>query len=454
MNPISGDQPWQPTTALGDRFPHPQVWSVSGLCLAMAQTLQARFGTVDVQGEISGFLRAGSGHCYFNLKDQSGQLRCAMFKRHAALMDFAPKDGDLVRLRARLDLYSPRGDVQLVVEAIEKAGLGPLLERFLQLKARLQAKGLFDLTRKRALPPAPRAIGLVTSLGAAALRDVASALARRVPHIPVVLVNAKVQGAQAPEEIIQALEQLKAYVARDTPQGPSTSFAPVDVVLLVRGGGSIEDLWAFNDEALAWAITRFPVPVVTGIGHETDFTIADFVADMRAPTPTAAAELVTASLADRLGQLASLQQNLRRAVQRQIDLKEQMHDAASARLGRPSDVLHRQTQRIAGLAHLLSRHVNAHAARAHQKWLPLATQWPVAVQRYTQSRQQGLDRAQAALQHLDPKKVLTRGYAWLTDTQGSALTAAEQVTPGQQVQAHMADGTIDLIVTGRQLDGQ
>ncbi|MDB5939114.1 MAG: Exodeoxyribonuclease large subunit, partial [Polaromonas sp.] len=258
-----------------------RIWPVGSLLRAIAESLEARFNPVAVQGEISGFSRASSGHCYFSLKDEQGQVRCAMFRRAAGLLDFSPRDGQLVELRGRLGVYEPRGELQLVVESMQQAGQGSLFEQFLLLKARLEAEGLFAAARKRPLPVMPRAIGVVTSLGAAALHDVVTALQRRAPHIPVVLYPASVQGAQAAGELRGALLKAAERQAADR----------VEVLLLVRGGGAMEDLWAFNDELLARAIIASPMPVVCGVGHETDFTIADFCADVRAPTPTAAAEL-------------------------------------------------------------------------------------------------------------------------------------------------------------------
>ena len=267
------EKPSTPVREMGVR-----VWPVGSLLRAIADSLEARFNPVAVQGEIAGFSRASSGHCYFSLKDEQGQVRCAMFRRAAGLLDFSPSDGQLVELRGRLGVYEPRGELQLVVESMRQAGQGNLFEQFLALKAKLEAEGLFEVDRKRPLPLLPRAIGVVTSLGAAALHDVVSALQRRAPHIPVVIYPASVQGGQAAGELREAL--LKAYRREE-----------VDVLLLVRGGGAMEDLWAFNDEQLARTIVASPVPVVSGVGHETDFTIADFCADVRAPTPTAAAEL-------------------------------------------------------------------------------------------------------------------------------------------------------------------
>ena len=244
-----------------------RVWPVGSLLRAITDSLEARFNPVAVKGEISGFSRAGSGHCYFSLKDEQGQVRCAMFRRAAGLLDFSPRDGQLVELRGRLSVYEPRGELQLVVESMQQAGQGNLFEQFLILKAKLQAEGLFEANLKKPLPLMPRAIGVVTSLGAAALHDVTSALRRRTPHIPVVIYPASVQGGQAASELREAL--LRACQRNE-----------VDVILLVRGGGAMEDLWAFNDEQLARAIAASPVPVIIGVGHETDFTIADYCADV------------------------------------------------------------------------------------------------------------------------------------------------------------------------------
>ena len=317
----------------------PLVWEVGALCRAVSDALQARFNPVAVRGEISGFSRAASGHCYFSIKDAGGQIRCAMFRRAAQLMDFSPRDGELVELRGRLGVYEQRGDLQLVVESMQRAGQGALFEQFLRLKAQLEAEGLFDAARKRSLPPLPRGIGVVTSPGAAALHDVITALRRRVPHIPVVLVPALVQGAQAPASLIDALQRL--YGLAQEGAGSVAGAPHIDTILLVRGGGSIEDLWAFNDERLARTIVQSPVPLISGVGHETDFTIADFCADLRAPTPTAAAELVSQPRDVWLGALQLMQGRLEDGVQRLLDRQQQRLDLASQRLGRPSEQLAR-----------------------------------------------------------------------------------------------------------------
>ena len=414
----------------------PHVWAVGALCHAIADALEARFNPVAVRGEISGFSRATSGHCYFALKDESGQLRCAMFRRAAGVLDFSPRDGDQVEVRGRVAVYEPRGDLQLVVESLRRAGQGALFEQFLQRKARLEAEGLFDPGRKRAPPPMPRAIGIVTSLGAAALHDVVTALRRRVPHIPVVLAPAAVQGANAPAELADALRSLYALQPG------------VDVILLVRGGGAIEDLWAFNDETLARTIVRSPVPVVSGVGHETDFTIADFCADLRAPTPTAAAGRVAAPREQWLGILDGLDERLRDALAARLDLQGQRLDLAAERLGRPSSLVARQQLRIAHLGQRLhhgvlsKKELLAHSLRA------LEADFPQTIARSIAQRRERLERAALRLQLLDPALVLQRGYAWLTDAQGRALTRAADTTPGATVRATLADGTLDLQVLG------
>lgn len=323
----------------------PRVWDVGALCRAIADSLEARFNPVTVRGEITGFSRAGSGHCYFSIKDAAGQLRCAMFRRAAIAMDFTPRDGELVEVRGKLGVYEQRGDLQLIVDSLQRAGQGAWFEQFLRLKAQLEAEGLFDPARKRALPVMPRGIGVVTSLGAAALHDVATALRRRVPHIPVLIAPALVQGGEAPASIVRALQQLYALAARKGEAG----VPPVDVILLVRGGGSMEDLWAFNDEQLARTLVQSPVPVISGVGHETDFTIADFCADLRAPTPTAAAELVAQPRQAWLDGLQLVQERMHSALLRHVDRQGQRLDAAAQRLGRPSQHMAQQRLQLAQL---------------------------------------------------------------------------------------------------------
>ena len=443
----------------------PRAWTVSALCRAMADTLDAQFNPVTVRGEISGFSRAASGHCYFSIKDDTGQIRCAMFRRAASLMDFAPRDGELVEVRGRLGVYEARGDLQLVVESMERAGQGALFEQFLRLKAKLEAEGLFDSAHKRALPAQPRAIGVVTSPGAAAWHDVMTALQRRVPHIPVLMSPATVQGVSAAATLVQALRQLYAFTAEDNPLSP-----PVDVILLVRGGGSMEDLWSFNDENLARVIAQSPVPLICGVGHETDFTIADFVADVRAPTPTAAAEMAATDRGVAFEALSVLEQRLSRGLLRQQDRQAQRLDsvaarwgvglarqqerqvqrvtALAARLSRPQALLGQHSQWLDRLAHRLQAGVQSRKTDSAHQLTRLEDRLSFSRGQQVQQRAQRLERSALRLSSVDPRQVLERGYAWLSDERGQALTHAAQFQPGQTVRATLADGDVPLKVQG------
>jgi exodeoxyribonuclease VII large subunit len=418
--------------------PGVRVWPVGSLLRAIADSLEARFNPVAVEGEVSGFSRAASGHCYFSLKDEQGQIRCAMFRRAAGLLDFSPRDGQLVEVRGRLGVYEPRGELQMVVESMRQAGQGNLFEQFLLLKARLEAEGLFDAGRKRDLPLLPRAIGVVTSLGAAALHDVVTALQRRVPHIPVVIYPATVQGAQAPEALRQALRQ--AYER-----------AEVDVLLLVRGGGAMEDLWAFNDEPLARLIVAAPMPVVCGVGHETDFTIADFCADLRAPTPTAAAEMCAQPQSVWLGALQLAQDRLQDGVERQLQAHNQRLDWAASRVSRPSHLVTRHQARLAGQAQRLRHALQSSLQHEKNRLQALDIAFPQAWAGALTQQQRRLERAQLRLAPLDPQLVLQRGYAWLADMQGQAVTSANATRTGQALRATLADGEVDLTVSAPRL---
>ena len=415
-----------------------RIWPVGSLLKAIADSLEGRFNPVAVQGEISGFSRATSGHCYFSLKDNDGQIRCAMFRRAASLLDFTPRDGQRVELRGRLGVYESRGELQLVVESMRQAGQGTLFEEFLKLKARLEAQGLFDSSRKRAIPLMPKAIGIVTSLGAAALHDVVTALQRRVPHIPVVIYPASVQGAQAASELRDAL--LKAIQRRE-----------VDVLLLVRGGGAMEDLWAFNDESLAHAVVASPIPVISGIGHETDFTIADFCADVRAPTPTAAAEMsaqpkvVWQNLFDAMGN------RLHNSIERQAQAKSQRLDMATSRFGRPSNFITRQQSRLALYQQHLLHAERTNTSRLRNRLNSCEVELQQAVQRSTSVPKDRLTNVSVRLELLNPALVLKRGYAWLATLEGQAVVSVKQTHPGQALRATLMDGEVDLTVSSPRL---
>jgi exodeoxyribonuclease VII large subunit len=412
------------------------VWGVASLLVAVGDALAARFGAVALQGELSGFTRAASGHCYFSVKDADGAaatLRCAMFRRAASLLAFAPSDGQRVELRGRLAVYEPRGELQFVVEAMQRVGAGNLYEEFLRLRARLQDEGLFDAERKRALPAVPRAVGVVTSLQAAALHDVLTSLARRAPQLRVVVYPSPVQGADAPAALVQALATAAAR-------------REVDTLLLVRGGGSLEDLWAFNDERVVRAVAGCPLPVVCGVGHETDVTLADLAADLRAPTPTAAAELCTPAQADLLQALRGHAQAMRRSVARRLQTQAQALDLAGLRLARPARALAVHRQALQRLAQRLS-------AGLQQRRERLARELPLRAQRLRHAassqlalQHERLDGRERRLQALDPHAVLARGYAWVEGDDGRPVVSAQALRPGDRVSGVWADGRAALDV--------
>lgn len=415
---------------------HP-VLGVGALLQAVADALQARFNPVTVRGEISGFSRASSGHCYFNLKDAGGQLRCALFRRAALLAPIDLADGLLVELTGRLDVYGPRGDLQLVAESVRPAGQGALYEQFLRLKAQLESEGWFEADRKRPLPAWPHSIGVVTSPGAAAWHDVVTALRRRVPHIPVTLYPSLVQGAQAPEALCQAL--LSAY-DRHRRTGES------EVLLLVRGGGALEDLWAFNAPELVRTLGQAPMPVICGVGHETDVTLADLVADVRAATPTAAAELCAPAREEALARLQTLGQRAQAAVARGLDRRAQHLDRLTQEWGRPSARLRRADQQLLQLAHRMNRAVGWRLQADSQTIAQHEREWPQRVHRHLQCQAGLLEQAQARLQLLNPAGVLQRGYTWLSDAAGQPIVHCGQIQTGQRVSAALADGVVELSV--------
>lgn len=413
------------------------IWGVAALVRGVAELIAAGIGACTVRGEISGFSRAASGHCYFNLKDSDGGtalIRCAMFRRAAGLLGFAPADGQLVELRGRLGVYEPRGELQFVVEAMQRAGAGALYEQFLRIKASLEAQGLFDTARKRPLPAYPGAVGIVTSPGAAALHDVLTALARRAPQLRVIVYPSLVQGPEAPAQLAAAIALASAR-------------AEVDALIVCRGGGSLEDLWAFNDERVVRAICAANMPVVSGVGHETDVTLADFAADLRAPTPTAAAELVAPTREACLQMLQAYASLMSRRLNEVIDQNAQRLDRAALRLSRPAQGVRRQGERLSLLAHRLANHAprELQAQRARLVRVQGDLQHGRAMQ--LAAARQRLDALAARLRALDPSQVLARGYAWLSDATGRAVTSAQQLEVGQPLQAVLQDGVADVRVT-------
>lgn len=413
-----------------------RVWGVAGLLAALSESLSARFGAVTVSGELSGFTRAASGHCYFSLKDADGlaaSLRGAMFRRAAGLLDFDPGDGMRVEIRGRLAVYEPRGELQFVAEAMRLAGAGSLYEQFLRLRERLEAAGLFARERKRSLPSFPTRIGIVTSLGAAALHDVLTALARRAPQVAVVVYPSLVQGSEAPRTLVAALEQANAR-------------QEVDLLLLVRGGGSLEDLWAFNDERVVRAVAGSALPIVCGVGHETDITLADLAADLRAPTPTAAAELAAPARADCLDRLHTLGRLLQLRTTARLDGHAQRLDRLALKLARPSDVVSRQGRLLALLAQRTRAAPVRRVELETQKLTRLAERREQALARWLQRQQARLDTVAARLGALDPQHVLARGYAWLQDEGGQPITSVTALHVGQAIEARLADGAAELEV--------
>ena len=357
-----------------------EILSVGDLNRAIAQSLEDRFDTVWVSGEISNFKAYDSGHWYFSLKDEEGQIRCVMFRGRNGQVGFMPQSGDLVEVSASLGMYVPRGDIQLTIQTLRRAGMGGLYEAFLKLKAKLTKEGLFDEERKREIPTHPHSIGIVTSPQAAALKDVLSTLARRAPHIPIVVYPTLVQGPDAPAGIIAALKAAEKEKV-------------VDVILLVRGGGSIEDLWVFNDEQLAYAIASSPIPVVSGVGHETDFTIADFVSDLRAPTPTGAAELAAPRRDQMLQELDAIMQALLARINQRVEREAQTLDQLALRLTHALPNPDRMREQLTSLQQ-----------RLNQAWSVRMDNWKRNQIHY-----------QSQLEMLNPQRTLERGYVVVLD---------------------------------------
>ena len=423
-----------------------EIITVSLLNRAVAGLLSRSFRLLRVRGEVANFSRATSGHWYFTLKDERAQVRCAMFRGRNQLADFVPREGDEVEVLAQVGLYEPRGEYQLTIEAVQRSGLGQLYERFLRLKDRLQAEGLFDT--KRPLPQFPRTIGVVTSLQAAALRDVLTTLARRSPQVSAIVYPVPVQGEGAGSRIAAMLETVSRR-------------HEVDVVLLVRGGGSIEDLWAFNEEAVARAIRACAVPVVVGVGHESDVTIADFAADLRAPTPTAAAELAAPDRAALLRAVDDRMAQVRRVARIRLQQAQQRLDYCQRALASPRAPLQALAARLHELTlragHALSRRV----AVVHRRRDDLSARLRHAAPRIDSGEGQLQRRAAALaggarhlvhrrqarlqmlvgrLQALDPLAVLARGYALATDADGRVVSDAARLAAGDLLRLRFARG--------------
>jgi len=385
------------------------IYTVGRLNAEARQLLECGLPALWVEGEISNFSSPSSGHWYFTLKDREAQVRCAMFRAANSRVGFRPRDGQQLLLRGRVSLYEPRGDYQLIAELMEDAGEGALRREFERLKARLAAEGLFDAALKRPLPLMPARIAVVTSPTGAAVRDVLHILARRFPPAAVLVIPTPVQGAAATESIVQALDT-------------ASRRGDCEVIILARGGGSIEDLWCFNDERVARAIRRAAVPVVSGIGHEIDFTIADFAADLRAPTPSGAAELVVPDRRTLLGQLAGVDRRLRQLAAQWLARATERFEGTMQRLFRahPGNRLLQQTQRLDELDLRLRRAWEQRLVRAGQR----------------------LQLAQRSLDAISPLATLDRGYAIVTRADGAVLQDAADVRAGEEIEARLKRGSI------------
>ena len=423
--------------------------SVSDLNRLARVTLERHLPFSWVAGEISNLKRYDSGHCYFTLKDEEAQVECVMFRQKAMLLGWQPQSGMQVEVRACATLYEARGRFQLNVEAMRRAGLGALYEAFERLKARLEREGLFAPERKRALPRFPRTVGAITSPQAAALRDVLTTLRRRAPGVRVIIYPTPVQGEGAAARIAEAIRIAGAR-------------AECDVLIVCRGGGSIEDLWAYNDEALARAICACPLPIVSGVGHETDFTIADFVADVRAPTPTAAAQLVSPDRVEMCEQLAQIERRLTRTLTRMLESRMQHLDYLSKCLVHPGDRLRNQMQHLAHLANRLcgawKRSAEGESWALREAALGLAAARPKIgeIERHRlelSRRMRDAARARMAaeavrlqaieshLKHLNPQLVLERGYSIAVDASGAIVRDAAQLTPADPLRIKFARGS-------------
>lgn len=440
-----------------NRLQTDRVLTVAELNESARRLLEGSFPLCWVAGEISNLSRAASGHVYFSLKDARAQVRCAMFRNRAQLLPFRLTEGMQVEVRALVSLYEPRGEFQLTIEGVRRAGIGALYQAFIRLKEKLEREGWFAAEAKRPLPRYPRRVAVVTSLQAAALQDVLAALVRRAPRLPVVICPTPVQGEGAERQIAAAIMLAGCR-------------ANCDVVIVARGGGSIEDLWAFNHESVARAVRDCPVPVVSGVGHESDVTIIDLVADHRAATPTAAAELATAGFVDAAQRLRVLQRVLRSDGRRQLDARSQRVDRAALRLTHPGQTIARMQGHLQGLQARLDnaarRRVERCGSAVLQVWSRLWRARPdlarhadrIAALRLRVPAAQGLllndkraaiCRLRTNLEHLDPKGILARGYSLVRNASGVIVRSSREVSAGEVVQIDFGEGRANAGIIDR-----
>ena len=440
-----------------------EVISVGQLNQQAKKLLESQFRGISVLGEISNLARPSSGHIYFTLKDEEGAIRCAMFRNQNSRLNFEPQNGDQCILKGQVSLYAPRGDYQLIVSSMQPAGSGNLMQQFDALKKKLDAEGLFAQSIKQVLPTQPRHIGVITSESTAAFQDILTTIQRRAPISQVTLIPATVQGDTAPRTLINALQNALEF----NNTNPQNAF---DVILMCRGGGSIEDLWAFNNESLAREIYDFPIPIVSGVGHEIDFTIADFVSDLRAPTPTAAAELVTEFYFQLEDIINNSKRNLMNSFQTLIQEKSQKILLTSRNLKSPMTLLKEQSQSLDNLEIRLSQIIRSLIAATKQDLkiasaslnqsnaLRMVMKYQTLVNEHIQSMQFQIKNALAQkkfvlknlstnLNAVSPLAVLDRGYAIVMDDSGKALTSSSNINVGETIHTRLANGNLTSNVT-------
>lgn len=440
-----------------------EIISVGELNRSAKMILESNFSSVSVLGEISNLAQPSSGHIYFTLKDAEGSIRCAMFKNQKMRMNFTPKDGDQCVLKGQVSLYAARGDYQLIVRQMQPAGVGNLMQQFEELKQKLDKEGLFDPLKKKDIPSPPKHIGVITSASTAALQDVITTIKRRAPSSQVTLSPAMVQGDTAPQAIIKALDLILLF--------NETSTNPIDIVLMTRGGGSIEDLWAFNNEDLAREIYDFPIPVISGVGHEIDFTIADFVADMRAPTPTAAAELVTEFQFQLSDRLQEIQLGLINGLRNILQNNKQKLDLLESNLKSPQVILNEQKQKLDNIELRLKQAVEKKFLFSQQslallkqsiaeknpykiikellKDIDLLSKDMIKSFTYlVENKSKSLEKINSNLHAFSPLAVLDRGYAIVQNASGQAIKNSQEVQEAELVTTRLSSGSFKSKIAG------
>ncbi|MCF7981047.1 MAG: exodeoxyribonuclease VII large subunit [Pseudomonadales bacterium] len=437
-----------------------KIYSVGELNRLARNLIESEFAQIWVEGEVSNFIRASSGHWYFSLKDEKAQVRCAMFSSRNRTLGFQPKDGHQIILRGKASIYEGRGDFQLIAENLMPAGEGLLQQQFEALKQKLEAQGLFSSDHKQPIPTLPRHIGIITSPTGAAIRDILTVLRRRFPAIPVTLIPTMVQGSGAAQQIIKAIELANSDLS---------GIAPMDVLILGRGGGSLEDLWCFNEEAVARAIYASKIPIISAVGHEIDFTIADFVADLRAPTPSAAAEMIAPDQEEWRRNLTAYAQYLTDTVRRKLKQEQALLSSLQKRLRHPGRQLQDYAQRLdyietrmshatsnglklrqANVVHLLAelrQHQPTHLIKSlRMQSKQMEQRLKTSIKQIIRQRQQQLQANAQALHTLSPLETLQRGYAIVMNKERQIVRSATSVKIGDRVTAQLALGQLHCSV--------